>query len=241
LNKPITLDRKSNDGLPTEKGRSKSPAIVERKSGDVERPRNKSPGGTRPFSSAATNIPKPDVGSPTVRTLNNGSKPIISPQSLFSPKSDGNAMSTTGPLKRSGSTLQPTKSLPTALPNIPSKRFNSTTEVRKSTSGGKGMPTSASLMNGQDDKDEEEAVTKKGSWSHKYILIITRFAKVLSAFPFVIIVATLDLSTSYSMLRSAFMVRCMNLMIYVLPVVFVSLILSKTSNRAFQTVAMDSI
>lgn len=49
---------------------------------------------------------------------------------------------------------------------------------------------------------------------------LVRLFKVISAFPFIIIVAALDLSTSYSLLRSAVVVRMMNLLIYAIPVVF---------------------
>ena len=230
LNKPITLERKGNDGLPAERGRSKSPSALNDK-------RSKSPGAIRNINNSnngGVQIPRPDVGSPTVRTLNNGSKPIITPQSLFSPKNgDSNVPTSNGSsLKRYASVQNTTKASPIATSkrlNPPQDGFN----PRKSTF--KSLPATTSLLNGT---EEEEIVAKTGLLSNKYVVILTRFAKVLSSFPFVIIVATLDLSTSYSMLRSAFMVRCMNLMIYILPVLFVTLILSKTNNKALQTVAM---
>ena len=61
-----------------------------------------------------------------------------------------------------------------------------------------------------------------------------RLLKVFSAYPFVIVISTLNVSNFHPILRSITFIRLMNLMIYVIPFLFVDVLLSKTNSLNIQ-------
>ena len=78
-----------------------------------------------------------------------------------------------------------------------------------------------------DEDDDNERKKDKTLMGIKLDSLI-RFFKVATAFPFIIVVASIQLSNKYNViLRSAFVIRGMNLSMYILPFILVRIILSK--------------
>jgi len=94
------------------------------------------------------------------------------------------------------------------------------------------MKTIGTFMD--DDDDDDDGSSK--SWISMDSLI--RVMKVISAYPFVIVVATTNLSNKYALLKSTAVIRVMNLAVYILPVIFVKLILSQSNYLTIQRIAM---
>lgn len=65
-----------------------------------------------------------------------------------------------------------------------------------------------------------------------------RFIKVVTAYPFVIVVSSLNLSNKYAFLRSVTGIRIMNILIYVAPVVYVRYVLSRSHDISVQRLAI---
>lgn len=66
---------------------------------------------------------------------------------------------------------------------------------------------------------------------------LIRFVKVCTAFPFIIVLSALNLSSKYSFLRSMTGIRIMNVIIYVAPVFYVRFVLSEFENVTIQRIA----
>lgn len=62
--------------------------------------------------------------------------------------------------------------------------------------------------------------------------------KVCLAFPFVIVVSSLNFSNNYTILRSVTGIRVMNILMYVAPVFYVQFVLSQFQNAAIQRIAI---
>lgn len=90
-----------------------------------------------------------------------------------------------------------------------------------------------------DDLDENEAYCCKNSSIFRLkVDTFVRLLKVVSSFPFVIVVATLNLSAQYSFLSSIAVIRILNFFIYVVPIVIVNSVLSKTPSQFLQRVVL---
>jgi hypothetical protein len=90
-----------------------------------------------------------------------------------------------------------------------------------------------------DDLDENEAYCcKNNSFFRLKVDTFVRLLKVISSFPFVIVVATLNLSAQYSFLSSIGMIRVLNLLIYLIPIVVVNSLLSQTPSLFLQRLVL---
>lgn len=92
-----------------------------------------------------------------------------------------------------------------------------------------------------DDVDEhDDYCCKNSSIFRLKVDTFVRLWKVVSSFPFVIIVATLNLSAQYSILSSITMIRILNFLIYVVPIVIVNSVLSQTPSQFLQRVVLGA-
>lgn len=267
LNKPVRLDRGEDVGgfspvIPqsTEKSRSKSPSqIGDRKStsaskslekqasqsvasGSAEKPRSKSPSVTpRPRVASPPPAPPSDLMQSSGTTPRARSNSIARGKNISKMRNSMFNESAPSPATRS--------LLDQSQPSTGVKKGTSTRNLKgasggqsRSASPGVAVPSSSLAHAGDDDEDnaEDSSGADRSWWRFCCCKTdpIMRLVKVLSAFPFIIIVASLDLSTSYSILRSPLVVRAMNLMIYVLPGMVVYLVLAKTDDASIQRIAM---
>lgn len=95
----------------------------------------------------------------------------------------------------------------------------------------------------EDDDDEENAdCCTKCCQQERFLGVkldtLMRILKVCTAFPFVIVVASLNLSNSYSFLRSITGIRVMNVIIFVAPFIYVKYVLSEFDYVAIQRIAV---
>ena len=77
-----------------------------------------------------------------------------------------------------------------------------------------------------DDNYEEVYCCKEGSRFNIKLDTVIRLLKVLSAYPFVIVISTLNVANSHPIFRSNAFIRCMNFLIYFMPFLFGKLTLS---------------
>ena len=98
-----------------------------------------------------------------------------------------------------------------------------------------------SFKDDDDMKDEEE---KRESWLKKSNFLIrridffTRLASVASAFPFIIVLSSMNMPGKTVFLRSITAVRIMNVLVYVLPVLFVKYVLQEYLDPTSQRCAI---
>mmetsp|Transcript_4832 Transcript_4832/g.7354 ORF Transcript_4832/g.7354 Transcript_4832/m.7354 type:complete len:1127 (+) Transcript_4832:113-3493(+) len=85
-----------------------------------------------------------------------------------------------------------------------------------------------------DDEDNQYCCRKSSIFRMK-VDTMQRLFKVVSAFPFVIVVATLNISNAHYIFRSVAFIRLMNLLIYIIPFIFVDVLLSKVNSLRLQT------
>ena len=112
-------------------------------------------------------------------------------------------------------------------------------ENRKPVLSQKDLLVDDDIENVEDDLDEEDAYCcRNNSFFRLKVDTFVRLLKVVSSFPFVIIVATLNLSAQYSFLSSIGMIRVLNFLIYVVPIVVVNSVLSKTPSQFLQRVVL---
>ena len=78
----------------------------------------------------------------------------------------------------------------------------------------------AKLEAEDDDDDAEVYCCKDSSRFNVKLDTLIRFLKVLSAYPFVIVISTLNVANSHPIFRSNAFIRCMNFLIYFVPFVF---------------------
>jgi hypothetical protein len=93
---------------------------------------------------------------------------------------------------------------------------------------------SKKLVYGYDNLNDEDGAY---AWVPCKLDNLVRLAKIVLGFPFVLVVATLTLSGNFAFLRSVFMIRMMNLSIYLLAPFFVDYILAD-ANTFWQRVAI---
>ena len=95
-------------------------------------------------------------------------------------------------------------------------------------------------IDGDDLDDDNEVYIFKNTSCKIKIDTFVRLFKIITSYPFVIISATLKLKSPFlnNILKSIAVIRFMNFLVYIVPILFVQLILSKTKSLAAQRIAM---
>jgi len=93
-----------------------------------------------------------------------------------------------------------------------------------------------------DDKDDEDddnhIVVFKNTPFQLRVDTIIRLVKIITSFPFIIVVNTLKPEGFFQFLGSIAVIRFMNFLVYILPNIFVQLILSQSESLSVQRIAM---
>lgn len=110
------------------------------------------------------------------------------------------------------------------------KRLETISNDRQSIIAGSGLPDEE-----EDDFDNTQYCCKENSFFRMKVDTLLRLLKVCSAFPFVIVVATLNISNTNFIFRSVAFIRLMNLLIYLIPFLFVDVVLSNITVNNLQT------
>ena len=96
------------------------------------------------------------------------------------------------------------------------------------------------IDNDDDDEDDDHDIylCKNSTLFKVKIDTFVRLMKIITAFPFVIVVSSFPNTAEWAWLRSLSTIRCMNFLVYMLPIVFVTLVLSQSKSQTVQLGAM---